>query len=139
MPLAWTKSSPASCAFSVNHSAGAGAAGGAEDVHAAKKKNARHAARALRLESTVNESLVVALAEMTVEHFFRELHALELEQLEVLLEVLVEHEVDLPRTREELRIRDGRLVVDVVGVHQAEALDDVRRIGGVVARAIEPR
>src|SRR5437763_493623 len=103
MPLKCVNSRPASFAFSVNHSDGAAvAAGGEAALHPAKKKNARHAARALRFEigrlkpATTVFNLVVALPQVSVEHFFRELHALELEELEVLLEMLVEHEVDLP-------------------------------------------
>src|SRR5262249_59156244 len=83
-------------------------------------------------------NLVVSLPKVPVEHLFGEFDALELEQLEVLLRVLVERQLKLPRTREEFRILDGRLIVDVVGVRQVEALDDVRGIGRVIAGAVEP-
>jgi len=63
---------------------------------------------------------------MTVKHLFGELDALELEQLEVLLHVLVERHLNLPGLREQLGVLDGRFVVDVVGVGQRETLEPGR-------------
>src|SRR6266536_1478009 len=122
MPLKWVNVSPVCLARSVNHSEGAGATGGAA-LHAARKKkptkNEKRETRngaitasrspfCFRAFCVLRFPLVITLPEVAVQHLFGELHALELEELEVLLRVLVEHEADLPRTREKFRIGNRR-------------------------------
>ena len=64
--------------------------------------------------------------ELPEQELFGEGHALELQQLHVLLHASIEREADLPRTREDVRIFDGRLVHQVERTRRGVALDDMR-------------
>src|SRR5437762_2979031 len=60
------------------------------------------------------------------------------EQPEVLLCMAVEDHAHLPRPREDFRILDGRLVIDVIRIAERIALDDVQRVTVEVPGTIEP-
>ena len=64
--------------------------------------------------------------------------ALVIEELEVLLLVAVENHPHRPRPGEHFRVLDRDGVVDVIGIGQRVALDDVQRVAVEVAGAIEP-
>src|SRR5262245_22753213 len=78
------------------------------------------------------------LDELPEQELFGEGHALELEQLHVLLHASIQREADLPWTREDVGILDGRLVHHVERTRRRIALDDVERFAVIVAGAIEP-
>src|SRR6516164_11477979 len=77
-------------------------------------------------------SLARLLEQSAVEVLFREVDALELQQLRVLLNSPVEWERHLPRPGEDLGILDGGFVHQVVGRHRRVALDDVKRVAVIV-------
>src|ERR1700754_3672976 len=54
--------------------------------------------------------LLGVFAVLAVQQFFYELDALEVEQLHVAVEAAIERHADLPRPREDIRVRDRRLV-----------------------------
>src|SRR4029453_10215298 len=78
-------------------------------------------------------------AELAEQKFLGERNALEFEKLNALLHPAIEREADLPRTREHVRVFDGRFVHHVIRAHRRVPLDDVQRIAVVVTGAIEPR
>src|SRR5688572_17807659 len=79
------------------------------------------------------------LEKLVVQQIFRELDALELEQLGIRLRVPVEMHRDRPRRGERLRVLDRRFVLHAIRVERRVALGDLELIAVIVAGAIEPR
>ena len=75
---------------------------------------------------------------MSVNQFFREFNTFEFVELRVLFFTPVDDGADLPGSRIYCLILDARLVVDVIGVAQREALNNVGVIGLEISRSIEP-
>src|SRR5262249_26885674 len=77
--------------------------------------------------------------ECAVQKLFAERDAFEFGQLGVRLDVAVERQTDFPGSREDLRVLDGRLVLQVIRCHRGVALHHVQRIAVEIARPVEPR
>src|SRR4029434_7950280 len=72
------------------------------------------------------------LLQVAIEELFRELDALELEELHVLLHQSVERHPDGPRLRERLGIFNRRRVLQVAGVQQLVAFRHLQLVGVVI-------
>jgi len=79
------------------------------------------------------------LAQVPVEHLFRELHALVLHQPRIRFASPIERHAYRPRFGEDLRVIDQRLILQRVRVDRGVAFGDLQRVAVMVAGAIEPR
>src|SRR5215510_6456310 len=77
--------------------------------------------------------------QMPVQQLLGELDALEVENLDVLFGPPHERHADLPGPGEHLGVLDRDFVHDHVRTGRRVPLDDVQRVGGVVACPVEPR
>src|SRR5436190_18760188 len=66
--------------------------------------------------------------ECAVQNLFAERDAFEFRELGVRLDVAVERQTDFPGSDEDLRVLDGRLVLQVIRCHRGVALHHVQRV-----------
>src|SRR5438445_509121 len=78
------------------------------------------------------------LAEMPVHQLFDKFHAPEFHDLGVLFQSAVEEHADLPRSREHVRILDGRLIEKMVRAGGGVSFDHVQRVAMEISCAVEP-
>src|SRR4029077_11590424 len=78
------------------------------------------------------------LAKTSVHELLDELIAAKLEKLHIRLHAAIERHGDPPRPSKDLGIFDGHFVLNDVGRHQREALDQVQCVAMEIAGAIEP-
>jgi hypothetical protein len=76
---------------------------------------------------------------LRVEAFVIERVAFIFEQLKILLDMAVEHEIDRPGLSKDLGIFDRDVVTDMVGIDEAVMLDEVQRVAVKIAGMVEPR
>src|SRR5206468_386529 len=88
--------------------------------------------------SVVTRSFAGLLAQMPVHQFFDELHAPEFHNLCVLFQSAIEEHADLPRSREHVRILDGRFIEEMVRARGGVTFDNVQGVAVEISRAIEP-
>src|SRR5215469_9298858 len=68
----------------------------------------------LNCQKLLTVPVLLLLLQLSVQQFFYERHALELEQLCVLFNVPVKRHADLPRPREDARVFDCRFVLKMI-------------------------
>ena len=109
-----------------------------------RRRSTRHTDnKERRLPSLWNKAVVspctsFILDETTVHIRLREIDTLELEQPEILLDTPIEWEPNRPGTGEYFRVRDRRLVLEMVGAHWRIALLHPECGAVVVPGTIEP-
>src|SRR5512135_1880053 len=82
--------------------------------------------------SSYGSSLGRLFLKLSVQQLFGKLHALELQDLGVLFHSLVQRQADLPGPREDRRIFDGGLVIEVIWIRAREALHHVELAAGEI-------
>src|SRR5688572_7886678 len=90
-------------------------------------------------DTKMSRMSVGSFSQLSVQHLFRERHALEFEELRVLFLPAVERRGDLPRPSEDLKVLDGGLVLNEIRSGGGVALDHVQGLAVKIAGPIEPR
>ena len=75
---------------------------------------------------------------MAIDQLFDEFHALEFPELRVLFLAAIERQTDFPRPAENRIVFDCSFVIDVIGIDERVALDNVRVLAREIPRPVKP-